>query len=287
MKSRLYLMTALCSAALATTTGASAANSAISQSLAPVITVASSTVTASSEKATDAQRATNVQKASDVQVEKLIGETVENFDGENVGDIESVIVGESGEVRAVVVGVGGFLGIGERLVAIDWSELDISENGDTVRIAATADQLKAMPAYTYEAEERRGTIYQDRRFVSRSADDDTADADDDSDKEEMELKESVSTDTLFDRQGNVKASKLIGIDVVDAQGEVVGDIEEILFSDDGKVFAVLGAGGILGMGETQLLVQWDQLEVRTRDDQAQIRTLLTQDDLRKLPSNRN
>lgn len=58
------------------------------------------------------------QAPSDWTAEALIGRTVENGNGDNLGEINNVIINEKGDVVAVVIGVGGFLGIGEKNVGV-------------------------------------------------------------------------------------------------------------------------------------------------------------------------
>jgi putative membrane protein len=64
------------------------------------------------------------QLPTDWTAEALIGRTVENDDGDNLGEINNVIINEKGDVGAVVVGVGGFLGIGEKNVGVPFEALD-------------------------------------------------------------------------------------------------------------------------------------------------------------------
>jgi hypothetical protein len=58
-----------------------------------------------------------------------------------------------------VVGVGGFLGMGEKQVALPWDALSITENGEKVAANVTKDQLKALPEFRYANATRRGTVY--------------------------------------------------------------------------------------------------------------------------------
>ncbi|MGU3360064.1 PRC-barrel domain-containing protein [Methylobacterium sp. M6A4_1b] len=51
---------------------------------------------------------------------KIIGLPVVGMDHVRVGAIEDVLIGADGRVQAVVIGVGGFLGIGEKLVAVPY-----------------------------------------------------------------------------------------------------------------------------------------------------------------------
>jgi hypothetical protein len=78
----------------------------------------------------------------------FIGETVRGTNDENIGEINDILVDKDGSVVAAVIGVGGFLGIGEKDVAVPFKALQISNERDQViTIAATKDQLKAAPAF--------------------------------------------------------------------------------------------------------------------------------------------
>jgi putative membrane protein len=64
------------------------------------------------------------QSPTDWTSEALIGRTVENGSGDNLGEINNVIINEKGNVVAAVIGVGGFLGIGEKNVAVPFDALE-------------------------------------------------------------------------------------------------------------------------------------------------------------------
>jgi hypothetical protein len=65
-----------------------------------------------------------------------------------VAEIESVAIYADGKVDSVILGVGGFLSIGERHVRVAWTDLSISDDGEKVVINANKDQLKGMEPYT-------------------------------------------------------------------------------------------------------------------------------------------
>jgi hypothetical protein len=77
----------------------------------------------------------------------LIGLTLRNTANESIGEIDDVIVDRDGRVREVIVGVGGFLGIGEHKVAIAWDQLRFDANRDVAMVNMTKEQLQAMPEY--------------------------------------------------------------------------------------------------------------------------------------------
>ncbi len=55
---------------------------------------------------------------ADLRITTLIGTRVVNANNENIGKVEDVLVDKGKTVQAIVLGVGGFLGVGERSVAI-------------------------------------------------------------------------------------------------------------------------------------------------------------------------
>ena len=75
-------------------------------------------------------------------VGELIGMEVEAINGDDVGEIDYVIAGDTG-IEAVV-GVGGFLGLGEYTVALPLNDFAVSED-ETLILSQDAEALKQMP----------------------------------------------------------------------------------------------------------------------------------------------
>ncbi|HEX2581341.1 MAG TPA: PRC-barrel domain-containing protein [Dongiaceae bacterium] len=84
-----------------------------------------------------------------VNVSKVIGLSVRNGQNESIGSVGDVVMDTSGQVKGVVVDVGGFLGIGARPVFLGWNDIHITQmNGDTVAMVnITKDRLRTMPEY--------------------------------------------------------------------------------------------------------------------------------------------
>lgn len=55
----------------------------------------------------------------------LIGTDVHNEQNQKIGEVEDIVLDKSGQIKGVVVGVGGFLGVGEKHVALAWNDLQI------------------------------------------------------------------------------------------------------------------------------------------------------------------
>lgn len=98
------------------------------------------------ETTTAASAAQRIDLKGKWRVSKLMGLDVYNDANEKLGDINEVILDNTGKVAAVVIGVGGFLGMGEHDVAVTIDKLKFVE--DAVRTkTATADR----PANTANA----------------------------------------------------------------------------------------------------------------------------------------
>ncbi len=79
---------------------------------------------------------------------KVNGSTVVNERNETVGEVDDVIIGDNGKTPYAVLSVGGFLGMGEHLVAVPYTSLQMT-NERVVLAGATKDALKALPEFKY------------------------------------------------------------------------------------------------------------------------------------------
>jgi sporulation protein YlmC with PRC-barrel domain len=70
--------------------------------------------------------ATNTSFHGDWRASKVVGLNVYNAQNENVGSINDLLVDKSGNIKAAVISVGGFLGMGARLVAVPFDKMKFS-----------------------------------------------------------------------------------------------------------------------------------------------------------------
>ncbi len=91
-----------------------------------------------------------MQKETDHRASKLIGTTVYNQANENIGEINDLVISGDKSVTAIL-GVGGFLGMGERNVAVPMTSLKLTRDGTSWKVVVdgTKESLAAMPAYVY------------------------------------------------------------------------------------------------------------------------------------------
>lgn len=88
---------------------------------------------------------------------ELIGESVYNgtsAEAENIGEITDLVILQDGSVDAIVVGVGGFLGIGQKEVALQYDLAEWVEQADGERwvvVETTRDALEGLPEFDRSA----------------------------------------------------------------------------------------------------------------------------------------
>ncbi len=87
-------------------------------------TVASAqTPTTTTDRANTAPAASESSLQGDWRASKIVGLSVYNDNNESVGSINDLLTDRNGNIKAVVLGVGGFLGVGEHLVAVPFDKI--------------------------------------------------------------------------------------------------------------------------------------------------------------------
>ena len=84
------------------------------------------------------------------EVQGILGREVLSSTGENMGRIVDVLVDRSGLVRAAIIDFGGFLGVGSRKIAVEWSAMHFPppvQADAKISLELTRDQVKAAPEY--------------------------------------------------------------------------------------------------------------------------------------------
>jgi sporulation protein YlmC with PRC-barrel domain len=98
---------------------------------------------AASDATTPSEMFIDKQDMGLVRAPKLVGVAVYDSNNKSVGKIDDILLDHSGEVKAVVIGVGGFLGIGKKDVAVPYSSIHWQTEQRSV---ATSDSPAANPA---------------------------------------------------------------------------------------------------------------------------------------------
>ena len=86
--------------------------------------------------------------ATGYRTSKVVGSTVVNEANETVGTIDDLIVTPNDRVPFAVLSVGGFLGMGSKLVVVPFTALEVNDKRMMFR-GATRDALKALPEFKF------------------------------------------------------------------------------------------------------------------------------------------
>ena len=81
---------------------------------------------------------------------RFVGQSVINQTGQNIGDINDLLFDKTGRISTAVIGVGGFLGMGEKSVAIPFGSLSFTADGTGKRVVTipfSKEQLQAAPSF--------------------------------------------------------------------------------------------------------------------------------------------
>lgn len=108
------------------------------------------TGTAGTTTTTTVQRGTVTMSADDHLASRLIGSTIRSGTNESIGDINDIVIDNSGRVKAVIAGIGGFLGIGEHRVMLQFDQLQLNRDSNNrlfISSQMTRDQLRALPEW--------------------------------------------------------------------------------------------------------------------------------------------
>ncbi len=92
----------------------------------------------------------NRQEPSDLLASNLIGKSVTNANDEAIGNVNDLVTDENGKIVGVLIGAGGFLGLGEKDVAVRFEDLNLARdenNNIDITLDMTADKLAAAPDY--------------------------------------------------------------------------------------------------------------------------------------------
>jgi sporulation protein YlmC with PRC-barrel domain len=81
------------------------------------------TPTATMDRAASDMSATSSSFQGNWRAAKMVGLSVYNDKNESVGSINDMLIDKAGNIKAVVIGVGGFLGVGEHLVAVPFDKV--------------------------------------------------------------------------------------------------------------------------------------------------------------------
>lgn len=225
---------------------------------------------------------------------------------EDIGEVNDVILSRDGTVDAVLVDIGGFLGMGERQVAVDMSALRIVQDDATdaddwfLVLQADRGTLEGAPEYMMPGVAGTdGAAMTDDAATDMGTDGVAADT-------AMTGTDTAATDpamtapadgmgstsrTLPEGYTAVEATgltteMLTGANVHDASDASIAEVSDLVVTADGQITdVVLDVGGFLGIGAKTVAIPMDRLSVAQREDgNVTLWVNMTQEELEALPA---
>lgn len=225
---------------------------------------------------------------------------------DDIGEVNDVLLGRDGTVDAVLVDIGGFLGMGERQVAVDMSALkfvsDDATDADDWFLVLQADRatLEGAPEYLRPAMGDQAAVTETDKDgmenvpVVNEAISDTAEAAPDATvAPEATAEAATNADgTMALPEGYaavapeaLTAETLTGADVRDTTDASIAEVADLVLSPEGQVTdVVLDVGGFLGIGAKSVAIPMDRLTVaQTEGGAVRVWVNMTKEELEALP----
>lgn len=212
----------------------------------------------------------------------------------DIGEINDVVLTRDGKVDSVLVDIGGFLGMGERQVAVGMesirfvSDTATPEDLNDFFLVVTADKVMLESAPVFERSDvvpmNGATTTADGAATDPAIADGTATDPAMADTADGTVR-SVDGYAAVDIVG-MTTEKLIGARVYGPDDSDVGEVSEVKLDGQGAASQViLDVGGFLGLGEKPVSLDLSSLDVMqaTSDGSVRLYTKLTQDELKSLP----
>jgi sporulation protein YlmC with PRC-barrel domain len=246
------------------------------------------TVAAQERSDSPAQRSQNQTaqdrnlSAGNVHATHIIGAQVKNNAGQDIGEVQDLIVSSNGNIRTAVITVGGVLGVGAKRIGVPYRDFSASPDGRTLFVNMSEEQLKSYPEFNEDADDvhaanrsadptprattpaatETGAAVQ-REHDTREAERNAAARDAEQNRQARENSNASSTGSANApvtpgvrsgaaatsdkpartlRASEQPASALIGADVVDNSNDKVGEIKDLIVSAGRQAMAILSIG---------------------------------------------
>lgn len=216
---------------------------------------------------------------------------------ENIGSISDLVLTQDGELRGVLIDVGGFLGFGARTVMVSIEELYFVADEATpedlddffVVASLSREQLEALPEWN-DDELRVGFEPRDYSYDPVTTGVDTAAVDQPVVPGVTPGTTTTAPEDLAVNAVAPTADELLGATVYDAAGDSIGSINDLVLAGDSEVSsAIIDIGGFLGMGTHTIALSVDELNVVSDADGSNVRVEvnMTREQLEALPEHQS
>lgn len=186
---------------------------------------------------------------------------------DDIGEVNDVILGRDGQVKAVIIGVGGFVGIGEKDVAVEMSSIKMVNEKDDADDFFLVVNTNKESLTELEAFSRTSVMEQEAEMADARDDHSATDPMMDGDREMLMAPDVVRDGFGVATREDLTTEDLTGARLYGINDEDIGEINSLIVNDQGQIErAVLDIGGFLGMGEHQISVTLDELSILREND---------------------
>jgi sporulation protein YlmC with PRC-barrel domain len=211
-----------------------------------------------------------------------------------IGQVDDIVLTREGGVKAVIVDVGGFLGLGETPVAIamqDVAFLPGEEGYSAWRLAIDRSREELKQAAPFErpgeAQEAEASLTETLTENVEAAVDTVGDALAGAAAGAASMAEGLGwRDATPDEIAPLTADALKGVEIFPAKAEPVGEIGDLVVTQDGEIrAAIVDVGGFLGLGERSVEIPFDQMRLMRATDGESWRAFvdLSKDEIEDMP----
>jgi len=208
--------------------------------------------------------------------------SVDELEWNDIGEINEIILTRDGEVQSVIIGVGGFIGIGEKDVSVNMDQIRFVTEDDNddyfLVINASAAGVEDAPSYERTS---RDTMMADDAMTDDAMAEDTM-VDDTAEMDADTMERTPMTAPAVEREGyqtvaveDLTTEDLTGARVYGVQDEDIGEVSELLLTESGDLDrAIIDVGGFLGIGEYPVAVPMDELQIIRDDNGTDVRVYI-------------
>ncbi|OGV44287.1 MAG: hypothetical protein A2X46_04305 [Lentisphaerae bacterium GWF2_57_35] len=190
-----------------------------------------------------------------VRASRVIGSEVRNNEGEKLGKVEDIVLNTNGDILYTVVSYGGFVGIGEKQIAVPLQSFHTEMSGRTMILDISKESMKNVPTYDASKAETADPSWMTnmRDYFTRE-----------SSGYRSWNERSAQRAGMQEQQGAIRhASKIIGLDTHNQQNQNIGEVQDlVLDSNQGRIlYALVEIEDIPDAEGKYVALPWSSIQV--------------------------
>ena len=196
---------------------------------------------------------------------KCFGAEIRGSDNEKLGDIKDFAIdSQAGKAKFAIISTGGVAGVGDTVRAVPFKALRFTTESEPIRLNIAKATFDQAPTLDENAWDRLSTPEFSSNLNKLYNIQTDVDADAMRDRPRTDRDAHAAAGGRF-----LKCTDVVGMNVDNAESEDLGEVNDVMLNiRNGQVaYAVLGFGGVLGMGEKLFAVPWQALRFDAQEKQ--------------------